>query len=66
MMSSTFRDLEGSTPGIAQTRGPAFKIFRTHVNKDPDMVIYKCYLSTGEVEADGSLVLLSQPTGVNW
>lgn len=65
-MSSTFRDLEGSTPGIAQTRGPAFKIFRTHANKDPDMVIYKCNFNNGEVEADGSLVLLSQPTGVNW
>lgn len=65
-MSSTFRDLEGSTPGIAQTRGPAFKIFRTHVNKDLDMVIYKCNLSTGKVEADGSLVLLSQPTWVHW
>lgn len=66
MMSSMLRDLEGSMPGIAQTQGPEFKIFRSHMNKELDMVIYKCNLSTGEVEADGALVLLSQPTWVKW
>lgn len=50
-MLSTFGDLEGSMLGIAQIQGPALKIFRSHVNKEPDMVICTCNLSTGEVEA---------------
>lgn len=51
--------------GITQTCGPAFKIFRTHVNKKLGTVIYTDNLSPGEVEADGSPVLTSQPMWMN-